>query len=119
VYHEFSPLNRDEQRTHRRHARNETCSIVMRYPWHLVLPGAAARLAGQFRYAWRRGWAWREPRVWLETLVYLPAALRHRRAVKTRALKISLGVNRVRTADPETVWRLGDEKWWRVFAVRG
>jgi GT2 family glycosyltransferase len=114
VYHEFSGLNRSEQRTHRRHARNETCSVVMRYPWHLVLPVALARLAGQFRYAWRRGWAWREPRVWLETLAYLPAALRHRRAVKSRTVKISLGVNRVRTADREAVWRLGDERWWRV-----
>ncbi len=113
VYHEFSSLNRNEQRTHRRHARNEACSVVMRYPWHLVLPAAVARLAGQFRYAWRRGWAWSEPRVWLETLAFLPAALRHRRAVKTQTLKISLAVNRVRTADPEAVWRLGDVKWWR------
>jgi len=114
VYHEFSSLNRNEQRTHRRHARNEACSVVMRYPWHLVLPVAAARLLRQFQYARRRGWALREPRVWLEAFLYLPAALRERRAVRSRTVKIILGVNRVRTADPEITRRLGDEKWWRI-----
>ena len=45
VYHEFSQLNRREQRTHRRHARNEACCVVMRYPWHWVLPAAMAKLS--------------------------------------------------------------------------
>ena len=115
VYHEFSGLNRNEQRTHRRQARNEACSVVMRYPWYLVLPALAARLAGQLRYAWRRGWAWQEPRVWFETLVFLPLALRHRRPVQSRTVKIGLAVNRVRTADPEAVRRLGNQSWWRIL----
>lgn len=119
VYHEFSGLNRNEQRTHRRHVRNEACSIVMRYPWILVLPAMGARLAGQFRYAWRRGWAWREPRVWLETLAFLPLALRHRRPVKSRAVKIGLAVNRVRASDPLVVQHLGSQSWWRIFSGKG
>jgi GT2 family glycosyltransferase len=115
VYHEFSVLNRNEQRTHRRHARNEACSVVMRFPWHLVLPATVARLAGQFRYAWRRGWVWREPRVWLETLLFLPQALRYRKPVRSRAVKIAVAVNRARTADPKAVWHLGSQSWWRIL----
>jgi GT2 family glycosyltransferase len=115
VYHEFSGVNRKEQRSHRRHARNEACSVLMRYPWHLVLPAAMARLAGQFRYAWRRGWVLGEPRMWLETLAFVPTALRHRRPVKSATVKICLGVNRFRTADPGTVWRLGEMSWWELF----
>jgi hypothetical protein len=119
VYHEFSGLNRNEQRTHRRHARNEACSAVMRAPWYLVAPLAAVRLAQQFRYALRRGWGLREPRVWGEALLYLPSALRRRRPVSARALKIALAVNRWRVADPETVWRLGDLSWRTILTGAG
>lgn len=115
VYHEFSGLNRNEQRTHRRHARNEACSGVMRAPWHLVAHLVAARLTQQLRYAIRRGWAWREPRVWAEVALYLPSALRRRRSVSTRALKISLAVNRWRIADPKAVWQLGDLSWRAIL----
>jgi hypothetical protein len=75
VFHANSPLNRSLQRTHRRHTRNEACSIWMRYPWHLVIPATAVRLARQFRHAVRNGWAWKEPRVWAETLLRLPVAI--------------------------------------------
>src|SRR5262249_40493787 len=74
VYHAFSGLNRNEQRTHRRHARNEASSVVMRYPWYLVVPGVLVKLAGQARYALRRGWLLREPAVWLDILRHLPQA---------------------------------------------
>ena len=117
VYHEFSGLNRNEQRTHRRHARNEACSGVMRAPWPLVVPLVVARLAGQFRYAIKRGWGWREPRVWAEVAVYLPRALRYRRPVSARALKIALAVNRWKVADPEAVWAFGDLPW-RVILTK-
>src|SRR5262249_21286562 len=82
VYHEFSGLKRNEPRTHRRHARNEACSVVMRAPWYLILPLAAARLARQSHYAAKRGWLLREPRVWLEFLCRVPQSLWHRRPVK-------------------------------------
>lgn len=118
VYHEFSGLNRNEQRTHRRHARNEACSTWMRAPWPLVVPLCAARLAGQFRYALRRGWGWREPRVWAETLLHLPRAIVHRRPVGARALKIALAVNRRRVPDPTQVWQLGDLPWRSILRER-
>jgi GT2 family glycosyltransferase len=119
VYHEFSGLNRNEQRTHRRHARNEACSAFMRSPWYLAAPLAASRLTRQFRYALRRGWGWREPRVWAETLLYLPSALRCRRPVSPRALKISLAVNRWRVADSQAVWQLGDLSWRTILTGEG
>ena len=115
VYHEFSGLNRNEARNHRRHARNEACAAVMRAPWCLVVPLAATRLARQFRYALRRGWVWKEPRVWAETLLYLPSALRRRQPVSTRALKIALAVNRWRVADSQAVWRLGELSWREIL----
>jgi GT2 family glycosyltransferase len=118
VYHEFSALNRNEQRTHRRHARNEACSAFMRSPWQVAIPLALGRLFRQFRYALRRGWAWKEPRVWAETIWFLPSAFMHRSPVSSRALKIALAVNRCRISDPEAVWRLGDLTW-RVILFGG
>jgi len=111
VYHEFSALNRNEQRTHRRHARNEACSVVMRYPWGLVVPAILAKLAGQARFAARRGWLLKEPRVWMEFLWRLPRALRERRAVSAEAVKIAVGVNRLRCVDADEAWRLGEMSW--------
>jgi GT2 family glycosyltransferase len=119
VYHEFSGLNRNEQRTHRRHARNEACSAFMRAPWYLAAPLAASRLAQQFRYARKRGWTWKEPRVWAEALLYLPSALRRRRPVSARALKISLAVNRWRVVDPQAVWQLGELPWRTILFGAG
>ena len=115
VYHEFSGLNRNEQRTHRRHARNEACSIVMRCPWHLVFPGVLAKFVGQARYAARRGWLWREPRVWAEFLGRLPRAVHERHAVSTRALKIASGLNRRRIVNPEDARHLGTMSWREVL----
>jgi GT2 family glycosyltransferase len=115
VFHEFSPLNRNEQRNHRRHARNEACSIWMRYPWHLVLPAMAYRLASQARYAASRGWLLREPRVWAEVLTRLPWALSYRKPVSERAVKISIAVNRFCVADPKAVWELGQLAWRQIL----
>jgi hypothetical protein len=85
----------------------------MRYPWQLVVPGIMAKLAGQARYAARRGWLLGEPRVWGEFLWHLPQALRQRRSVSLRALKIAAGLNRRRCVDAEEVRRLGDRPWQR------
>jgi hypothetical protein len=57
--------------------------------------------------------------VWAETLVYLPSALRRRRPVSARALKIALAVNRWRIADPAAVWRLGDLSWRAILTGAG
>src|SRR5262245_60716881 len=111
VYHEFSGLNRNEARNHRRHARNEACAAVMRAPWYLVVPLTATRLTRQFWYALRRGWVWKEPLMWAETLYYLPSALLRRQSVSTRALKIALAVNRWHVTGPKAVWQLGDLSW--------
>jgi GT2 family glycosyltransferase len=119
VYHEFSGLNRNEARNHRRHSRNEACAALLRAPWHLAVPLAAGRLFRQFRYAVRRGWGWQEPKMWAETLLYVPAALRRRRPVSARALKIALAVNRWRVDDPEAVWRLGELPWRTILAGVG
>jgi hypothetical protein len=107
VYHEFSGQNRNEQRNHRLHARNEACSVVMRYPWPLVVPGVLGKLLGQVRYATRQGWLMGEPRVWGEFLLRLPRALGQREAVSARALKIAVGLNRRTCVDPNDAWRLG------------
>ncbi len=115
VYHEFSSLNRREQRTHRRHARNEACSIVMRYPASWVVPAVLAKLAGQARYAAHRGWLLREPRVWAEFVWRLPQALAARRAVSRQAIKIAAGVNRVRSADRNEALKLGTRSWMSIL----
>lgn len=118
VYHEFSPLNRNEQRTHRRHARNEVCSVWMRHPWHLVLPATAHRMISQSRYAMKRGWLLREPRVWLETMCRLPWALWNRKPVSEKAVKIALAVNYYRVTNPTHVWELGELSWRDVLSCR-
>ncbi|HET6324538.1 MAG TPA: glycosyltransferase family 2 protein [Planctomycetaceae bacterium] len=107
VYHEFSGKNRNEQRTHRRHARNEACSVVMRYPWPWVVPGVLGKLLGQVRYAARQGWLMGEPRVWGEFLWRLPRSLQQREAVSARAIKIAVGLNRRTCVDPQEAWQLG------------
>jgi GT2 family glycosyltransferase len=115
VYHAYSGIDRNEQRTHRRHARNEACSVIMRYPWYLVPPAVLWKLSAQFRYAWRRGWTWREPRVWLEVCGRLPQALWHRRPVCAAAVKICVAVNRVELRDADAVWQLGQVSWRNVL----
>lgn len=86
IRHHYSGVNRNHQRVHRMHARNELWSVFMRCP-ALPLPGIALfRAARQFGYARRRGLAWMlgEPRWWWACLAGLPAALGHRRAVPWR-----------------------------------
>ena len=115
VYHEFSGLNRNEQRNHRVHARNEACSTWMRYPWHLVPVMTLLRFVGEARYAASRGWLLREPRVWAEFLWRLPQCLRERRPVRVEAVKICLAVNRFKVADPKAVWELGKLSWRQIL----
>jgi GT2 family glycosyltransferase len=115
VYHEFSGKNRDERRNHQRHARNEACSVIMRYPWPWVLPAVVGKMAGQARYAAKRGWLLREPRVWQEFLRGLPQAFRDRRPVTRRAVKIAVGLNRRKCVDACEALRLGSLPWREVL----
>jgi GT2 family glycosyltransferase len=117
VYHEFSGLNRQEQRTHRRHARNEACSVVMRYPWPWVVPAVVAKLCSQARYAAHRGWLHREPRVWGEFLWRLPQALTNRQVVSSKAVKIAAGVNRARCVEAKDARRFGSLPWLSILRL--
>jgi GT2 family glycosyltransferase len=115
VYHEFSSLNRNERRVHQRHARNEAISVVMRYPGPWVVPALLGKLAGQARYAARRGWLLTEPRVWGEFLWHLPRAVRERKSVRRESVKIAVGLNRRKCVDPAEAWGLGSLSWHEVL----
>jgi hypothetical protein len=115
VYHEFSGQNRNERRNHQRHARNEACGVVMRYPWPWIIPTLAGKLAGQARYAAKRGWLLREPQVWGEFLWQLPTAIQERRPVRPQAVKITVGLNRRKCIDAHEALRLGSLPWSQVL----
>jgi glycosyltransferase involved in cell wall biosynthesis len=115
VYHEFSGKNRNERRNHLQHARNEACGVVMRYPWPWIVPAVAGKLAGQARYAARRGWLLREPQVWTGFISSLPQALRERKPVSGRAVKIAVGLNRRKCVDPREALGLGSLSWRQVL----
>ncbi len=79
----YSGHERDESRTHHRHARNEFWSTLMRCPFPFVLGVLAWRVFSQFRYAYKRGWSWvaREPVWWRQALSGIPYCLRKRKPV--------------------------------------
>lgn len=87
VRHHFTPVLRNEMRTHQRHARNEFWSVLLRAPWWLAVPVAKYRALRQLGYAYRRGWSWvwNEPRWWLAALAGLGRCLALRRPVGWRA----------------------------------
>lgn len=66
IRHHFSPVERNEMRTHQRHARNECWSALLRCPFPLVLVVVPYRMFSQARYAASRGLNWliREPAWW-------------------------------------------------------
>ncbi len=83
IRHHYSGHERDESRTHHRHARNEFWSTLMRCPFPFVLGVLAWRVFSQFRYACKRGWSWvaREPVWWRQALSGIPYCLRKRSPV--------------------------------------
>ncbi len=83
VRHHYSGVERNEIRTHHRHARNEFLSIVMRCPWWGIPFFAAFRGIRQLQYSVKRGRQWivREPAWWGGALRRLPTALKYRKAV--------------------------------------
>jgi GT2 family glycosyltransferase len=86
VRHHFTKAQRNEIRTHHRHARNEIWSLLLRCPAPQCLAVAAFRVARQAGYAWRRGWRWLccEPRWWLDCLRGIPGCLERRHPLPWR-----------------------------------
>ena len=68
IRHHWSSAQRNEKRTHQRHARNELWSAVLRCPMPWLLVVAPFRVMRQFFYALRRGWALGEPVWWWQFL---------------------------------------------------
>lgn len=83
IRHHYSPTNRNEQRIHHLHSRNECWSVLMRCPWPWWPLVALKRAGGQFGYACRRGprWVLTEPVWWLRALRGAPGAWSRRQPV--------------------------------------
>ncbi len=77
IRHHFTPAQRNEIRTHHRHARNEFWSILLRCPAPQLFAVALFRAARQFRYAFSRGMPWvlNEPKWWCAALAGIPRCL--------------------------------------------
>lgn len=86
IRHHFTSTQRDELRTHQRHARNELWSVLLRCPAPQLFAVAAFRVGRQFKYAWQRGfrWALAEPRWWLAACAGIPRCLAERKPVSWR-----------------------------------
>jgi GT2 family glycosyltransferase len=89
IRHHYSGHERNEIRTHHRHARNEFWSTLIRSPFPFVFGIAAWRVFSQLRYACKRGWSWvvREPIWWWQALTGIPYCLRKRRSVSWASYK--------------------------------
>ena len=81
IRHRFTSVQRDEVRTHHRHARNELWSVLMRCPAPQLFAVALFRLLRQARYAASRGSSWlmREPQWWWPCLAGVSRCLASRR----------------------------------------
>jgi GT2 family glycosyltransferase len=106
IRHHFTSLQRNEIRTHHRHARNEQWSMWRRCPFPDVLALSPYRALSQLNYARKRGVGWvvREPAWWMMALRGLPAALRKRRPVPARVYRRWLRLIR-RPIESEEEWR--------------
>jgi GT2 family glycosyltransferase len=81
VRHHWTGAQRDERRNHRRHARNELWSVLLRCPMPWLPVVALFRIIRQFGYACSRGLAWipGEPAWWWQCLRGLPECLAGRK----------------------------------------
>jgi GT2 family glycosyltransferase len=95
IRHFFSKENRNEMRTHQRHARNEFWSALIRCPFPYVAALIAYRVFSQFRYACRRGidWAVHEPAWWWRSLCGASYCLHRRRPIPWHRYKAWLQLN--------------------------
>ena len=83
IRHHFTGTQRNEIRTHQRHARNEFWSVLLRCPAPQCVGVAAFRVVRQLGYAGKRGldWVVREPAWWLAALGGIAKSLARRRAL--------------------------------------
>jgi len=81
IRHHYTQAQRNENRTHCFHARNELWSVVMRCPFPQLFAVAAFRAVRQFQYAWMRGWVLREPLWWGSFLAGLPRCIAARHPI--------------------------------------
>jgi GT2 family glycosyltransferase len=83
IRHHFTGTQRNEMRTHQRHARNEFWSVFMRCPFPQCVGVAMFRVVRQLGYAWKRGFDWvlHEPKWWLAALGGLGQCFSERRAL--------------------------------------
>ena len=79
IRHHWSGQLRSGVRNHRRHARNELWSTLMRCPFPYSVGLAGYRVLSQFRFACKQGLSWvlQEPAWWFQALSGLPYCLRH------------------------------------------
>lgn len=83
IRHHWAGSGRSELRNHRRHARNELWSTVMRCPFPQMLAMIGWRVFSQARFAASRGLSWliREPLWWWDAIKGIPKALSRRHPV--------------------------------------
>ena len=81
IRHHFTSVQRNEIRTHHRHARNELWSVLMRCPAPQLFAVGIFRLVRQAAYAASRGPAWflREPQWWWPCIAGVSRAVAARR----------------------------------------
>lgn len=105
IRHHYSPVARNEMRTHHRHARNELWSTLMRAPLALVPAIGGYRLVSQLRFASRYGIAWvmREPIWWYHGLFGAVQCLRDRHPVSLHGYRMWLSLLRRPTRE-QAVW---------------
>jgi GT2 family glycosyltransferase len=89
IRHHYTPMARNEMRTHHRHARNEQWAAWRRCPFPEVLAVSFYRALSQLNYARKRGLGWvvREPRWWFMAWRGLPKVWKTRRPVSRRVYR--------------------------------
>jgi GT2 family glycosyltransferase len=109
IRHHYTALERNEMRTHHRHARNEQWAAWRRCPFPEVLGVSLYRALSQLNYARKRGlgWVMREPRWWLMAWRGLPAIWKTRRPVSRRVYRRWLRLVR----EP----MVSEEEWREAF----
>ena len=87
VRHHFTKTQRNEIRTHHRHARNECWSVLLRCPMPQMPLVAGFRALRQFGYAASRGlsWAVREPAWWWQSIGGISRCLAARNPIPWRS----------------------------------
>lgn len=110
VRHHYTTAQRDECRTHQRHARNEWWSVLLRCPMPAAIFVGKFRSLRQLGYAWKRGWALREPAWWWQAMRGIPAMWKMRAPLPWAKYKAWMHL--VRTPHDDLA------RWEREFAAQ-